>query len=381
MFGGRSAEHEISIITALQAITAIDTTKYKVEPIYVHPNGKWYTGKELLNKGFYKSFDASKVQQITLLPEPGIGGVVPIENQAVLMDRVIPIDLYFLAFHGQYGEDGSVQGLLELANASYTGCGVAASAITMNKYFSKIFLEAHGIPVLPSTVISRMAAQQDFNSILKKLEGTLGLEKYPLFVKPCHLGSSIGISKVDNLRALYGALAKVFKYDDEAIIEPCITNPLEINIAVLEGAPPVASVVEIPVSSNGAALTYEDKYLRGGKKTSSASSGMASLTRKINPTDLDPAIKRQVTEYALKAYQLLGCRGVSRLDFMIDQTSGNLYFNELNSLPGSLAFYLWEKSSPKLLYTEVIERMLQHAFLRHGEQLSLQRDLGFKALT
>lgn len=380
MFGGRSSEHEISIITALQAVTAMDTSKYHVKLIYVHPNGKWYTGQELFDKKFYTLFDASKVQQVTLLPEPGIGGLIPIENKVMLRDQVIPIDLFFLAFHGQYGEDGCIQGLLELADLSYTGCGVTSSAITMNKYVCKMFLQAHGIPVLPSTTVSRMRAQQDFGYIRKTVETVPGLEKYPFFVKPCHLGSSIGISRVESFAELQGALANIFKYDDEAIVEPCISNLLEINIAVLEGNPPRVSVVEIPFSSTGAALTYEDKYLQGSKKTSSGAGGMASLTRKINPTDLDAQIKQQVAEYALKAYNLLGCRGVSRLDFMMDQTTGRLYFNELNALPGSLAFYLWEKSSPRLLYTEVIEIMLQNATKRRGEQLSLQRNFGFKVL-
>ncbi len=206
-----------------------------------------------------------------------------------------------------------------------------------------------------------------------------GLQHFPLFVKPCHLGSSIGISIANDLPSLNAALAKVFRYDDEAIIEPCVTKLLEINVAVMDGEPPLASVVEIPIASEQA-LTYEDKYLRNNSKVSGGSQGMAGLTRLIDPKDLDPAIKQKVTDYALKAFQLLGCSGVGRFDFIFDLSSNQLYFNELNPIPGSLSYYLWEKSQPPLLYTELIHRLIANAQCRKAQRLALQRDLGFKAL-
>ncbi len=381
MFGGPSAEHEISIITALQAITAMDTLQYKVIPVYIHPTGKWYTGEALLTKSIYSTFQEHlpKLQEVTLLPDPNLQGLIRIDKKQFSPKSIIPIDVYFLAFHGQYGEDGCVQGLLEMANAAYTGCGVASSAVTMNKYLTKTVLQSHGIPVLPSVTVSRVEAQKDLNAVHEKISQIEGLKKFPLFVKPVHLGSSIAISRADDRASLNAAIAKVFRYDNQAIIEPCITDLLEINIAVLHGHPPIASVVEIPVSSSGA-LTYEDKYLRGGNKSSGPSSGMASLTRIIDPQDIDRKLKQQVTDYAINAYTILGCRGVSRLDFIVDKASGALYFNELNSIPGSLAFYLWEKSDPRLLYTQVIDRMIAQAIERKAEQLCVQRDLGFKAL-
>lgn len=382
MFGGRSSEHEISIITALQAISALDTVKYRVIPVYVDLKGKWYTGNALLNQDFYKSLPKglSQLQQVTLLPDPTLKGLIPISSHGSLsLKNIIPIDIYFLAFHGQFGEDGSIQGLLEMADAAYTGCDVMSSALAMNKYICKVFLQSHGIPSLPSTVIRRQEAIDDLKSVQEKILAHKGLEKFPLFIKPCHLGSSIGISIAQDIPSLNAALANVFLYDSEAIIEPCVTKLMEVNVAVLDGNPPIASVIEIPVSS-GQALTYEDKYMRGGSKCSDASQGMAGLTRIIDPKDLDPVIKQQVIAYALKAFSLLGCSGTGRFDFLIDLENDQLYFNELNPIPGSLAFYLWEKNTPPVLYTTVIDRLLDQAQERKAQRLALQRDVGFKAL-
>lgn len=378
LFGGRSAEHEISILTALQAIQAIDPCSYEAIPVYVALNGKWYTGKPLLDKGFYRKLpDAfSQVEEVTLLPQPSVGGLTRLTKTR----GVIPIDICFLAFHGQYGEDGAIQGLLELADLPYTGCGMMASAVAMNKYQCKVFLNAHGVPVLTSITIRRRDAIRDIAGVREQILATPGLGRFPLFVKPCHLGSSIGISIAENERSLTGSLAKAFQYDDEAIIEPCVRHLLEINVAVLDGDPPVASVVEVPVSSGGQILSYEDKYLRGDTKSSGSSEGMASLTRMINPPMLPQQLKDDVTRYALRAFSLLGCSGVGRFDFIFDKEQGQLYFNELNPIPGSLAFYLWEKSEPRLLYTEVINRLLQRAREVKSDQLALQKHLGFKAL-
>lgn len=382
LFGGRSAEHEISILTALQAISAIDSLLYQVVPVYLAFNGKWYTGPKLFEKEFYRKLpDAFKqVQEVTLLPDPSSKGLVPITPTGELnVNKVIPIDIYFLAFHGQYGEDGCVQGLLELKDAAYTGCTPFASALAMNKYVCKIYLQGHQIPVLPGYLVKKKQVMQDLDGVCKHILATPHFENFPLFVKPCHLGSSIGISKAEDLNSLKAGIAKALYYDDEAIVEPCLTNFLEINIAVMDGNPPRASVVEIPMAT-GHSLTYEDKYLRGNTKGSGGSSGMASLSRIIDPKHLDAKIKQEVSDYALKAYQAIGCSGSGRFDFMMDLSSGQIYFNELNPIPGSLAFYLWDQSSPQLLYTDLLNRMLTQAIERKSLQLSLQRNVGFKAL-
>lgn len=379
LFGGRSSEHEISVITGLQAIQAIDPYRYNIFPIYVAPNGHWYAGKALLDKKFYRNWsdNLNKVEEVTLLPHPGHKCFSSVGKAST----EIPVDICFLAFHGQYGEDGCVQGLLELTDIPYTGCGVAASAVAMNKYQCKIIVEAHGIPVLPAITVSRQEAISDLTALRKKIKSTLGLTTYPLFVKPCHLGSSVGVSSAHDDQSLNAALAKAFRYDDEAIIEPCLSNLMEINIAVLDGTPPIASVVEIPIATSGGTLTYADKYLRNATKSSeSRTEGMASLSRIIDPVDLPKEIKQEVTRHALKAYTLLKCSGISRFDFMFDKDKGQLYFNELNPIPGSLAFYLLEKTDPVLLYTEVLHRMLQRAKELKFQKLALDRNIIFKAL-
>lgn len=376
LYGGCSAEHEISIITALQAIAAMDTLHYQAIPVYVHPNGRWYSGDALLDKQFYKQMPDSfqQVEEVSLIPNPFSKGLTRLQKGGT-----IPVDVYFLAFHGQYGEDGCVQGLLELAQAAYTGCDVTSSALSMNKSLCKAIVQQNGIPVLPSILIGKEEAQRDLPSVRKTIRNTPGLESFPLFVKPAHLGSSVGIGIASDESSLDGALAKAFVYDDHALIEQCVTDIMEINVSVLDGDPLRVSVVEIPVAT-GKALTYEDKYLRGGSKTSGSSGGMASLTRMIDPPHLDPAIKAQVQHYALKAFKLLGCSGVGRFDFIYDLSKKQIYFNELNAIPGSLSFYLWEKSSPRLLYSDMIDCLIQSARKRKANKLSLKQSIGFKAL-
>ena len=380
LFGGRSVEHEISVITALQLINVLDVERYRPIPVYIAQSGRWYTGEALLNKEFYKKLPASlsQVQEVTLLPVPRIGGLTVLQPKK--HGEVIPIDIYFLAFHGTYGEDGCIQGLMEMADVAYTGCGVLSAALGMNKYQCKTHLAAHGIPVLPATVVHRDEARKSLTEVRDRILSTPGLEQFPLFVKPCNLGSSIGISVASDIAGLNAALVNTFRYDAQAIVEPCVKDILEINVAVLEDDEPVASVVEMPVSTSGV-LTYEDKYLRGeGNKQAGESQGMASLTRVIDPKDLNAELKQAAIEYALKAFKVLGCSGVARIDFIIDSTTAQIYFNEINTLPGSLSFYLWVKSEPPLLYTELLNRIIERAEMRQRTKVALRRNEGLRAL-
>lgn len=380
LFGGRSVEHEISVITALQLINVLDVERYRPIPVYIAQSGRWYTGEALLNKEFYKKLPASlsQVQEVTLLPVPRIGGLTVLQPKK--RGEVIPVDIYFLAFHGTYGEDGCIQGLMEMADVAYTGCGVLSAALGMNKYQCKTHLAAHGIPVLPATVVHRDEARKSLTLVRDRILSTPGLEQFPLFIKPCNLGSSIGISVASDIAGLNAALVNTFRYDSQAIVEPCVKDILEINVAVLEDDEPVASVVEMPVSTSGV-LTYEDKYLRGeGNKQAGESQGMASLTRVIDPKDLNVELKQAAIEYAVKAFKVLGCSGVARIDFIIDSTTAQIYFNEINTLPGSLSFYLWVKSEPPLLYTELLNRIIERAEMRQRTKVALRRNEGLRAL-
>lgn len=207
-----------------------------------------------------------------------------------------------------------------------------------------------------------------------------GFEKFPLFIKPCTLGSSIGVARATNIAELDAALLQAFKYDPQAIVEPCIDNKMEINVSVLDAPEPFASVTEIPVASSEV-LSYEDKYLKGGgKKGGNEAQGMAALTRIIDPPDLSDELKTLARGYAVDAFVALGCSGVARIDFMLDLNTEKLYFNEINPIPGSLSFYLWERSHPPIFYTDLITRMIKRAEKLHQEKISVIRDFGLHAL-
>ncbi len=396
LFGGRSVEHEISVITALQLINVLDVTQYEPIPVYIAQSGRWYVGDQLLEKSFYRGLPGSlrEVQEVALIPIAGSKGLTVINPQRGLFSfsksthdtstkNMVLVDVYLLAFHGTFGEDGCIQGMLEMADATYTGCTVLPAALGMNKYKCKKTLEAAGIPVLPAAVVDRTIAQKSLAQVRDQIFATPGLEQLPLFVKPCNLGSSIGIGVAKDEASLNGCLVNTFRYDSQAIIEPCVKNILEINVSVVGDEDEVlASVVEMPISISGV-LTYEEKYLRddGAKKTGdSESQGMASLSRIIDPQEMDQGLKQAGIDYAKKAFQLLGCSGVSRIDFIIDVDANQLYFNEINTLPGSLSFYLWMKSKPQLVYTELLNRIIQQAEKRQGTKLSLKRQEGMKAL-
>lgn len=392
MFGGRSVEHEISVITALQMMQAMDTLKFKPIPVYVSTDGRWYTGLQLLDRNFYRrlSDGLSELTEVTLLPRPGVGGLTVVKSAGKQkqknnseFNRLIPVDVFFPCFHGTYGEDGAFQGLFETADVAYTGCDVVSASTGMSKYHCKKFLEAHGIPVLPAVVVTKReftkSGGEHIESIRRQILSTPGLTAFPLFVKPATLGSSIGISKASNEMQLDAALAGVFKYDTQAMIEPCVDPKMEINVSVFGAGDIRASVVELPIASAGQ-LTYEDKYLRGNSSKTGKSQGMESLSRLIDPADLDPNLKETARRYAAEAYEKLGCSGVARIDFMVDLRTDRLYFNEINTLPGSLAFYLWSKSEPCLLYTDLITGVIEQALRRQGDRASLKRTVGFAAL-
>lgn len=388
LFGGRSCEHEISIITGLQLIEFLDTNKYNAIPVYVAKDGRWYQGNELLNRAIYKDFENKKkmLNEVTLYPYTGQKGLTVLKKACFFGEKIIPVDMYFPAFHGEFGEDGCMQGLFELAGVPYAGPNLLSCAIAMSKSTAKVIVSQYGIPVLPSVTIPKVLVEKDGMEEAKKAIFSSGVLKYPLFIKPNNLGSSIGVSKATNDEELFIALTKVYKHDLEALIEPYMDDMFEINISVMdtkEGI--ITSVVEIPVT-DGSFLSYEDKYMREGKGKKKGgvpqrrSQGMASLTRAINPTNLDDEVKKQVTNYAKLAFGAIRATGVGRIDFMFDKKTGTIYLNEFNLIPGSLSFYLWEKSEPNIFYTEELTKLIQRAFEIYEEKNSLNRDLGFKAM-
>jgi len=388
-FGGRSSEHEISIITALQFLKSIDSERYISIPVYIDPDGKFWTSELLRDSSIYKKFLSlsHELTQVSLLPEPGINALQYKSKNAfgISSTKYIPFDIAVPIFHGQFGEDGCIQGLFELANIPYTGSPVAASAVAMSKYLSKQVALGLNVPTLPSCLIRKAEFQAGQAQFLSKIKSIV--PNFPIFIKPNNLGSSVGVGSAESDSELLARLAQVFNIDSEAIIEPMVTQMLELNISVgrLKGKEAIASVIEMPVASKKI-LTYEDKYLRGGKgkkgsgSKSASSQGMASLSRVIDPAEISSEIKSLVKTYALKLFDALGCHGVGRFDFILNLDNNSLYFNEFNPLPGSLSFYLWEKSNPRFLYPEIIDAMVEDALESFAVKATLQRNIGFKAL-
>lgn len=392
LFGGRSVEHEISIITGLQLIAALDTTKFHPIPIYIAPDGRWFHSDHLLDKQFYSKLPSSldSVLEVSLFPKPAVGGLSIMSNPqrhaltffSKRSPNILPIDVYFPALHGTFGEDGCIQGLFELADVAYVGSNVQAASLGMNKWNCKMLLKSIGIPVLPCFRLFRDEVRRLGAGIEKKIRAETALDSLPLIVKPCNLGSSIGVQIIRDWAQLTPSLANVFQYDDQALLEPMVVDILEINVAVMGGRVPVASVAEEPISKTGL-LSYDEKYLRRepGKGTTSvqSSEGMTRMARRINP-DLEAALCDTAQIIAMQAYEGLGCMGCARIDFICDKKSKRLYFNEINTLPGSLSYYLWNASSPAVTYTELLTRLINEALQTQASKRQLNRDFGFKAL-
>lgn len=370
IFGGVACEHDVSIITGLQLIENIDKTKYDVIPIYIHLDGEWYTGNELLNQDIYKNFDEKKsnIKKGIILPNKP---ELMIEGSGLFgKPTFIKLDVVIPAMHGMNGEDGTLQGLLELSGIPYTSSGVLGASTGMDKIIMKKIFEANGLPVLPYTFFLRGEWEKDKNNVIEQIENTLS---YPMFVKPSNLGSSIGISKAKDRNGLIGAIEIAVNYDERIIVEHGVENLTEVNCSALGRADNVrVSVCEQPVNW-AEFLTFEDKYLRGGKsvkecdsKLQGTKSGMSSMTRKV-PAEITEAQTSEVKEYTKRAFQSLNSKGVSRIDFIIDNDDGKVYVNEINTIPGSFAFYLWNYEN-EMSYPELIDELIKIAEEEHLEK-------------
>ncbi len=363
LFGGKSVEHEISVISALQAMNSLNTQKYDIIPVYITKQNVFYTGEALRDITRYRDIPAllKDCTQVNFAMQDGRAALVRTKSKAFGNNTVAVPDIAFPIVHGTNVEDGTLQGFLNLYGLPYVGCDVLSSAVGMDKYVQKAVLAAEGIPVLPAL---RFRAGADQQAIVASAEKAIG---YPVIVKPVNLGSSVGITKASDRDELLSALDLAFSFADTVILERAITKLKEINCSVLgdeDGARP--SVLEEPVAQDKI-LSYNDKYMDGGKggKNGGKSSGMASLKRKI-PAEIDDATASKIKELAVKAFGALGCSGLVRIDFMIDMESGEVYFNEVNTIPGSLAFYLWEPAG--VLYPDLLEELISLARKRARKQ-------------
>lgn len=367
LFGGRAAEHDVSIITGLQAMDNADASKYEIQPIYIARDGKWYTGAALRNIDSYRPFkpDAADVYPCTLSPVPGEG--LRIVTGKTLLGapkaQVIQIGVALIAMHGMGGEDGALQGLFELADIPYTSAGLSGSAVGMDKIVMKAAFRGNDIPVVEGVFFDRDEFAAGREAVVARIEAAL---PYPIFVKPSNLGSSIGISKAKDREGLIQAIEVASHYDRRILAERGVNSPMEINCSVVGFGDDVrASLCEQPLAWQEF-LTFEDKYLQGGKSAKTpGSKGMASQGRKI-PAPISEEMTQRIQSLAEKAFRALDCKGVVRVDFLIDTQTQDVYVCEINTIPGSLAFYLWEPLG--LSYPRLIDELVRHAMAAHAQK-------------
>ena len=363
LFGGKSVEHEISVISALQAYAALDREKYDALPIYLTKENAFYIGENVGKIEAYRDIPALLAGSQQVVPANIGGKAVLLRWPAKAFGKQVAaeLDCALPVVHGTNAEDGALQGLLRLLDVPFAGCDVTASAVGMDKYMQKCVFRDNGIPVLDCV---RLRAC-DYAAAPEESEARIKALGFPLIVKPVNLGSSVGITRAEDEAALRRALDLAFRFADQALAEPAVRNLREINCAVLgDAAEARASVCEEPLNADEI-LSYENKYMSGGKgktaKTGPSKSGMASLERKI-PADIPEELAGRVRELAVKAFRCLDCCGTARVDFLLDGVTGELWLNEINTIPGSLSFYLWEATG--LPYTALLDEMIRLAFRR-----------------
>lgn len=362
IFGSRSAEHDISIVTALSAIIKpLEASKeFKVEAVYISKDGSWYWDEKLKDISLYQSGSIDefmrKAPKVQLQFDNGLTLVK--SSQFAGRKAYKKIDIVFPATHGTHGEDGELMGLLEMANVPYVGCGVAASAISMDKVLSKQVTEANGILSPRYEYLLKSTFQQKGGDIVQELEQTL---KYPLFVKPARLGSSIGISRVENRRELVNAIEVALHYDDKAIIEEAVQNLIEVTVPIMGNEELIPASVERPLAKEDGVFDFETKYMnqgKGGKKMGGAKASGSQGYSQI-PADISEDLYEESLTTAKRVYKSVGCEGIARIDLLIDSKAKKVYFNEINPLPGSLYSHNWRASG--VSNVELVTKLVQFA--------------------
>ncbi len=370
IFGSRSVEHEVSVITAHQAMAALSSAHHAV-PVYIAKDGRWFTGEPL--KQLSRFVDAASLlaecTAVTPVIDPARGrlALLPVgPARRGLFGRGLSeapeIEVAMPLVHGGFGEDGTLQGLLEMAGVPYTGSDVGASAITMDKHLAKTVLRAAGLPVLADVVVEREAWQRSADDAIGAAES---LACYPLYVKPVSLGSSIGVSRAADVAELRDALEVALTYDSRCIVEQAQEGIVEINCAVLgDRAAARASLLEQPTKRG--LLSYDDKYRGGGAKSGAPKSAGMKGAQRIIPAPLDESLGARIRHAALEAFSAVGAAGVVRVDFMVDAEQATFVVNELNPIPGSLSSYLFEPDG--LSFTALLDELIDIAHRRHARQ-------------
>lgn len=359
-FGGRSTEHEISVISASQAMHAINAEKYEVVPIYISKQGKWYTGNALLDIQNYRNIPGllEKVEEVYMEPTFGDYNLYKKKRSLFGSNVLKHIDVVIPVLHGSNGEDGIFEGLLETIGIPYAGCNTLSSANGMDKITMKMILKSCGIPVVNFVWFSDKEWYTRREEIINQIEKEIG---YPVIVKPANLGSSVGIGRACNREELIDKIDGAEIYTTRIIVEDMVEDLQEINCSVLGDCDEnQASVLEEPIKS-GEILSYEDKYVGGSK----GAKGMQASQKRI-PADLPENETKRIQFLARETFRVLSCHGVSRVDMIIDRKTRDIYVNEINTIPGSLSFYLWEATG--ISFEQLMDKLVELAIKRKREQ-------------
>lgn len=369
-FGGASPEHEVSVLTAMQAISALESSPYKIRPLYIAKNGKWFTGDYLLDLKHYEDLEKLTKQSTpchfthndlgqTVLSEIKTGFFA--KNEEHIIHAVLT------AFHGSGGENGSFQGVCETYNIPYTGSGVMGSAVGMDKVTAKALCKSAGIPVVEGFDFFETEWVDEQDNILDEIKQL----SYPVIVKPVHLGSSIGVKVCTDKETLIEAVEIAFRFDEHLLVEKAISPLTEINCSVMGSSQNCrASVCERPMGTEEL-LSFKDKYMRDD-----AAKGMASADRVI-PADIPDTLSSSIQDTSKRIFRLFNCSGLARLDFLVESNTENFYFNEINTIPGSFSFYLWKESGVDFdqLLQELIELAVSTHQKKNGRVLTYETNL------
>ncbi len=366
-FGGRSVEHEVSVISALQALPLFDKTKYDAIPVYITKEGQFYVGPDVGEIMAYRDIPAllAKSRRVVGVREGGklLLMQYPLRRFGGSICGVL--DVAFPIVHGTNVEDGALQGYFRTMGVPFAGSDVTASAAGMDKYVMKAVLKDNGLPVLDCRRVYIRSFYKDTDAVVGEVAEAFS---WPVIVKPANLGSSVGIGRAGDAAGLREAFEFAFRFADTVLVEPAVFPLREINCAVLgDRESAIASECEEPLTTN-AFLGYEDKYAGGGKKSAGGAKGMSSAKRKL-PADIPPDLRETIRGLACDAFRALGCSGAARVDFLMNASDGRVWVNELNTIPGSLSFYLWEPVG--LPYGELLDRMVGLALKRERENAAL----------
>jgi D-alanine-D-alanine ligase len=349
LFGGRSGEHEVSLMSARSVLSVLDPTRYAITQVAITRNGRWFAGDDaisVLEKG-----ETDGLEHVVLSPDPSESGLFAVRESTYKNYK--EIDVFFPVMHGTYSEDGTLQGLLEMADVAYVGAGVVGSAVGMDKGIFKDVMTANGIPVVDTIIVLRSEIEHSSEEVIQKAEQ---FSEYPLFTKPANLGSSVGVMKCNNRSDLHEGLMEAAAYDRRVLVQKGIRNVREIEVSVLGNEDPQASVPG-EVQPSREFYSYESKYIDG-------TSGL------LIPAPLPQEISDQIREMAVRAYKAIDCAGMARVDFFVESHTNTVYLNELNTIPGftQISMYpkLWEASG--LPYSKLIDRLIELALERKAQR-------------